>query len=335
MHAAADAPHPSWLVTTPDVLLAAAPAGPAEMVFNGREEWQAGLRRHLLPLDCVAADGPGFRNNAMVARLCGNPVAELRVDACRLIYRDPDAVGAAHGGVLVLWQLVGRSRVRQGADSATMEPGAWTVCDARRGFAIDFEQSARCLAILLPRSECSAWLPALDALAASALSAVSPIHVVRTVLSSLLRESVGFDGRSERALHDCVVALVAQALEVELARRGLSAQPQRAADFARIQAYVLDHLGNKALTIERVAVAFGMSRRNLYNVFAHAGVTPHAFIQDARLGRARELLSDPGWDTTPIVRIAEQCGFNDAAHFTRAFHARHGAAPQAWRRQSA
>jgi AraC family transcriptional regulator, positive regulator of tynA and feaB len=268
----------------------------------------------------------------VVAHLCGNPVAELRVDACRLSHLDADA---AHGGVLVLWQLVGRSRVRQGADMALLEAGTWTVCDARRAFAIDFEQSARCLVILLPRAECAAWLPALDALAAHTLSALGPVHVARTVLSSLLREAAGFDGRSERALHDCVVALVAQALEVELAKRGLSAQPKRSADFARIQAYILDHLGNKALTIERVAAAFGMSRRNLYNVFAAAGITPHAFIQDARLGHARALLSDPGWDTTPIVRIAEQCGFNDAAHFTRAFHARHGAAPRAWRSRPA
>jgi AraC family transcriptional regulator, positive regulator of tynA and feaB len=334
MHAAADALHPPWLVTTADGPLSATPTRPAEMVFNGRDEWQAGLRKHLsLPLVCVAADAQAFRNNAVVGHLCGNPLAELRVDACRLGHLDADA--AHGGGVLVLWQLVGRSRVRQGADIAALEAGAWTVCDARRAFAVDFEQSARCLVILLPRSECAAWLPALDALAANTLSAQGPVHVARTILSSLLREASGFDGRSERALHDCVVALVAQGLDAELAKRGLSAQPQRAADFARIQAYIRDHLGNKALTIERVAAAFGMSRRSLYNAFAHAGVTPHAFIQDARLDHARALLSDRGWDATPIVRIAEQCGFNDAAHFSRAFHARHGAAPQAWRSRSA
>jgi AraC family transcriptional regulator, positive regulator of tynA and feaB len=331
MHAAADATHPSWLVNRPEVPLAAARSRPAEMIFTGRDEWQAGLRQHLLPLECVPVDGHAFRNNAVVAQMCGNPVAELRVDASRLIHRDRDLGNGASGSVKVMWQLVGRSRIRQGVHSGTLDAGTWTLCDARREYHVDFEQSARCLLILVPRSQCCSWLPALDALTARTLSASGPIHVARTILTSLLREGTEFDGRSERALHDSVVALVAHALEVELARRGLSVQPKRSVDFAQIQAYILDHLGDSALTIERVAAAFGMSRRNLYNVFAPVGVTPHSFIHGAKLDRARALLSDPGWHKAPIARIAEQCGFSDAAHFSRAFHAHHGAAPNAWR----
>ena len=304
------------------------------MVFNGRDEWQAGLQQHLLPLHCVPADPQRFKSNAVIARLCGNTLAEIRVDASRLMRRGLDAENGNGGPVKLMWQLAGRSRVRQGPNSATLSAGSWTICDAGREYVVEFEQSARCLLFVVPRSQCTGWLAALDALAAQSLSAGGSAHIARTMLVSLLGEGADLDGRSERALHDSVVALVEHALKLELERRGMSPQTRRSVDFARVQAYVLDHVGDKALTVERVAAVFGVSRRNLYNVFASVGMTPHTFIQDARLDRARALLRDPGWRNAPIARVAEQCGFADAAHFSRAFHARHGAAPNAWRGRS-
>jgi AraC-like DNA-binding protein len=318
-------------VPTRPTPLAVARARSGEMVFNGRDEWQTGLQEHLLPLQCFPADPQTFKSNAVITHLCGATLAELRVDASRLVRRDLD-VGSAQGGAIqVLWQLAGRSRFHQGPHSATLDAGCWTVCDTGREYTVDFDPSARCLLILLPRSRCAGWLNAVDALAAWALPASGPAHIARTLLATLLREAADLDARSERALHDSVLSLIDQALQLELARRGISAQERRPVSFARVQAYVQDHLGDKALTVERVAAAFGMSRRNLYNVFAPVGVTPHAFIQDAKLDRARALLSDPTSRNAPIGRIAEQCGFADAAHFSRAFHARHGAAPALWR----
>jgi hypothetical protein len=79
---------PPGLTPAPRTPVAALHALPNEMVFNGRDEWQACLHQHLLPLQCVPVDPQGFRSNAVIARLCGNTVAELRVDASRLARRD-------------------------------------------------------------------------------------------------------------------------------------------------------------------------------------------------------------------------------------------------------
>ena len=101
--------------------------------------------------------------------------------------------------------------------------------------------------------------------------------------------------------------------------------------WGRVQVYVMDRLNDPSLSVERIAEAFGMSRRSVYNLFASVGLTPRDFILGAKLARARTLLRDPAWREAPIQRIAEHCGFADAAHFSRAFHAHHGAAPHAWR----
>jgi AraC-like DNA-binding protein len=155
------------------------------------------------------------------------------------------------------------------------------------------------------------------------------------MLSAILRDVTRLDEISERTLHESIVSLIDHALDDEMETRGMATQSHRSLRLSRVQAYMLERLADHSLTIERIAAAFGVSRRSLYNVFAPVGVTPHAFIQNARLDRACELLERPSWRNAPMTRIATQCGFADPAHFSRAFHAKHGTHPTAWRRKAA
>jgi hypothetical protein len=173
-----------------------------ELVFSGRDELQAGFQAHWLPLQCGPLDPQSFRCNAVIASLCGNTLVDLRIDAARLLRRDRDIAQGGAECVKVFWQLAGRSLIRQGPNQSALASGDWTVCDSGREFSIDFEQSARCLLILVPRSQCAGWLSAVDALAATALPASGPAQIAKSILISLMKDPTDLDGRSERALHD-------------------------------------------------------------------------------------------------------------------------------------
>jgi AraC-like DNA-binding protein len=300
-------------------------------LFRNRDEWYVGLRRHLLPLDCSVADPHSFQCKAVVGRLRGNTVAELRVDASRIARRTADIDAGERGLVKVLWQLAGRSRVQQGPNSATLEVGFWTLCDPGREYAIELDKGARFLLLLVPRTQCPGWLPSLSVLAGRALPTGGPAHIAMAALAAMLRDVVQLDPASEQTLHESVVALIEQALVNELGQRGLEAQPERSIHLPHVQAYILAHLADMGLNAGRVATVFGVSRRSLYNLFAPSGVTPHAFIQGARLDRACALLGHPNWHKASVAGVAKQCGFPDPAHFSRAFHARHGMSPTVWR----
>ena len=304
---------------------------PRELIFRSRDDWHAGLRRYLLPLDCSVADPQSFQCNAVIARLRGNTVAELRFDDSRLTRRAVDLDDGAGGCVKILWQLAGRSRIEQGPNSAVLRSGSWTLCDPGREYTLELDKGARVLWWLVPRVQCPGWLPALNVLAARALPAGGPAHIAMAALAAMLRDVGPLDAESEATLHDSVAALIERALAIELGTRGLGAQSERSIQLPQVQAYILEHLADLGLNAGKVATVFGVSRRSLYNLFVPSGVTPHAFIQNARLGRACVLLAPPSARHGSVAAVARQCGFADPAHFSRAFHARHGVAPTAWR----
>jgi len=59
------------------------------------------------------------------------------------------------------------------------------------------------------------------------------------------------------------------------------------------------------------------------------GMTPNAFRQRARVRRASDLLLAT---SAGLSAVAQECGFNDQSHFTRAFGAALGLSPAAYRR---
>jgi AraC family transcriptional regulator, positive regulator of tynA and feaB len=305
-------------------------APPQHVVFRNREDWHAGLRRHVLPLDCSVAEPQSFQCQAVVASLRGNTVAELRVDATRLLRRAVDIQDRSGDVVKVMWQLAGRGHVQQGPNRSILEAGRWTILDPGREYAIELDKGARILVILVPRSECPGWLPALTVLAARALPAAGPAHIAMAALAAMLRDVAPLDTESETTLHDSIVALVERALTIELGAQGIEAPSERSIQLPQLQAYILDHLADAGLNVGKLATVFGVSRRSLYNIFAPSGVTPHSYIQSAKLDRACELLLQPSRQVS-VGSVARSCGFADPAHFSRAFHARHGVAPTAWR----
>jgi len=87
------------------------------------------------------------------------------------------------------------------------------------------------------------------------------------------------------------------------------------------------------LPSERIAEAAGWSVPHLHAAFKrHLEVTPHQYLIRRRLRAAREMLTTSGH---PIAVVAQDCGFGDPAHFSRAFRQAVGMTPSAYRQRNA
>ena len=124
-----------------------------------------------------------------------------------------------------------------------------------------------------------------------------------------------------------------KALDILLAdgRRDRSApQPHRASEAlsdARLRVVALlveQKLGNPP-NVTQLATAVGISTRQLARLFvSETGLTPSAFLRDARLAQSRWLMETTNQS---LSHIATETGFADAAHFSRAFRQRFGVSP--------
>ena len=85
------------------------------------------------------------------------------------------------------------------------------------------------------------------------------------------------------------------------------------------------------LSLPILAERAGMAERTFSRVFhRETGVTPAAFVEAARLDRAKALLETSDW---PLARVAERAGFGSLDGLHRAFQKRLGATPGEYRQR--
>ncbi|MFT4190189.1 MAG: transcriptional regulator FeaR [Comamonas sp.] len=90
-------------------------------------------------------------------------------------------------------------------------------------------------------------------------------------------------------------------------------------------------LSDPLLSPARIAARTGVSVRQLYRLFEESGDSIARYIQRARLQRAAVELRGSLAAARSITDIAFGCGFNDAAHFSRAFRKQFGLSPREYR----
>lgn len=126
---------------------------------------------------------------------------------------------------------------------------------------------------------------------------------------------------------------IALFLERGLALAQLPARPAGRYDLDRaVHARVLDYIDDGMdgpLGLDELARLAGMPPLRFLRSFANAvGTTPHAYITERRLQRARALLRS---SAHPVAAIAADCGFAHQSHLGAALKARLGLSPRQYR----
>lgn len=133
-----------------------------------------------------------------------------------------------------------------------------------------------------------------------------------------------------RAETDLLRALVAASLRHGNLGRRLRPAGREPLAVRRARDYLDAHL-DAPVELADLAGAVGLSRFHLLRVFrAAVGTTPHNYLTDRRVARAKLLLDGP----LPLAEVAAACGFADQPHLNRVFKARVGVSPGQYRRGS-
>ncbi|AEU39060.1 transcriptional regulator, AraC family [Granulicella mallensis MP5ACTX8] len=157
-------------------------------------------------------------------------------------------------------------------------------------------------------------------------------HATRQLITLLIADAN--EGYTTERLY---TEYLTQALVVRMLYLGTSAKPQtNNRDTSGLPRHILRRIIERMrcfscdLSLQALANESGYSRVHFIRMFrAATGYSPHNYLLNLRLERARELLRNP---SLSLIDIALDCGFSSHSHMSRLFHKSVGVTPSAYRR---
>ena len=154
------------------------------------------------------------------------------------------------------------------------------------------------------------------------------LRLLMTYLKSAFKESA----LAVPKLRDTAVMHIHDLAALAIDERAPLGESSASAVVAARHSAVLDHIAthfqDPELSLERVARCQGISPRYLQRLMASSGTSFTECVNELRLRRAFELLTEPQTSAQRISDVALEVGFSDVSHFNRLFRARFGDSPR-------
>lgn len=279
-------------------------------------------------LDCDAPPGAGSIDGEI--RLDTLATLELsRVTAsAQRVRRTPAKISrASEDYFLVSIQTQGQGVVVQDGRRAALGPGDFALYDSTRPYELIFDGHFQQFVLMLPGPTLRSQLRDTQALTACPVSGTRGAgHLMIGMIQALANDI--------HALEPASAAAVAQSVEHILVA-GLRSLPGQAAPSVsqltafhreQIRAYVQAQLRDPQLGVTQIAAHLRISPSTVHRVFAGEPCSITDWIWAQRLDAMKRDLCDPVLAARSVSELAFGWGFNDAAHFSRAFRARFGCA---------
>lgn len=213
-------------------------------------------------------------------------------------------------------------------------PGALTMMDLRNRPVANLASSYECVQMYFPRA-------ALDAVSdAEGVTRFGDIPTLNGAedpvlahLAEIARVSVSPAGPATSLFLEALTLSVHRHLRGRYAGMGEAHTRARGGlagwQEARVKEYIEARLQENVSLLELAALC-QLSPSQFGRAFkASTGITPHRWLVERRVARARRLLA--GWRGT-LADLAQACGFADQSHLAREFRRMEGCSPGEWRR---
>ena len=235
--------------------------------------------------------------------------------------------------MMLIMQLSGRAIVSQGHIETEIGANDLAIIDTFRPFVCRFDGRTRQLAAYIPAAELMMNCPASMFARPQRWTIHDGIgRLVRSTLSTVARSIERFETSDAVHARQMLIGVVKHMLERD---RLPSDDAEQMLPDHRIRTFIDAHLADPDLGPAQIAAGCGISIRRLHRSFADTKWSVCGWIRHRRLVRCREDLLDPAKDRLSITQIAFRWGFNDAAHFSRAFRSAYDQSPRDVRRQIA
>jgi AraC-like DNA-binding protein len=287
-------------------------------------------------LECDTQRDVDFDGSIRSETLSTLEISEVRSQAQRVLRTPRQIAKASEDYFLVSIQTEGRGVVRQDGREALLMSGDFALYDSTRPYELRFDGAFAQTVLMLPGTQLRHAMTHTEAITASTVSGREGAgHLLINMIECLRRDAPQLRPESAAAVADSVGHILVAGLRTLPAAQRPGASDLARYHLARVKQHVQQHLADPGLNVGSIARAVALSPAHLHRLFARSEDEPLAhYIWSRRLEACKRLLGDPGNARRSVSEIAFGLGFNDAAHFSRAFRARFGMSPREWRERA-
>ncbi len=285
-------------------------------------------------LECDSPAPIHFRGSILSHRLPGLDMSVVRSRAQRVM-RTPRVISRATDDYFIVsLQTQGKAVISQDGRDASLAPGDFTIYDSTRPYTLQFDDDFEEIVLKLPGEHIRSLVRHTESLTATTVSGRSGAgHLLINMINTLRDEADSLAPASAAAVASGVVNVLVAGLQSLPACKKAELSSMSAYHVARIRQCIDDRIHDPSLSMEHVAATLGMSVGHLHRLFKTEPLSPSQYLWNRRLEACSRELLDPRLANASVAEIAFSWGFNDAAHFSRAFRERFHCAPREWRRQ--
>lgn len=297
--------------------------------------WVEAVCDTYVQLDCDTPDRVGpFHGEIAFDQLSTLGLSRVTATS-QWVRRTPGKIAqATEDYFLVSIQTAGHGLLIQDGRTAELHPGDFALYDSTRPYELVFRDDFQQYVLQMPGSALRSRLRNTEKLTAQKVCGTRGAgHLMISMIKSLAADIDTLEAGS--------IAAVAESVENILVA-GLCSLPDATeptvSDLTafhrdRIKAYAAGRLRDPCLSVNEIAAHLRISQSTVHRAFADAPCSLNAWIWAQRLEGARRDICDPALINRSISEIAFGWGFNDAAHFSRAFRARFGCSPRELREE--
>lgn len=240
---------------------------------------------------------------------------------------------------IVLFQIAGSSLLQLGRRRSRLAPGDFCLLPPARipdleAIGEGGQQAAMSLSLARLAHYCPDW----RRIAGTPLPADRAAVVLLTLLRHLLARKRPLTSEGRRAMGEAAIHLLTTSLNEQLEEKTAApTSPDRPATQSsrlesyhreRIRNYVRTHLCEPTLDIAAIARGVDLSSRYIHKLFEGESMPLMQWVWELRLTSCYRQLAQHKGGRRNIGALAFSYGFNDQAHFSRAFKQRFGCSPR-------
>ena len=225
--------------------------------------------------------------------------------------------------------------VTQDGREAMLSTGSFCVCDGVRPWIINLTGQTRNALLSMPGKQLREIFPDWPQMTAMPISGYGGAPAIFfDLIGSLCRHRDTIEEESTVEIAGAITDSLAAALRSLQQYRQSTSSHLETYHKERIRNFVRSQLRDPNLSVESVALNVGLSSRYVHRLFTTEAMPLMKWVWMERLDHCCRDLSLGSMGNRSVSEIAFYWGFNNPAHFSRAFRNRFGLSPTAYRRQA-